>query len=46
MENYSKVIGLDGVTLEGYMRLSDGAFVPIEPLNRDYQKMLEEINGQ
>jgi hypothetical protein len=40
---YQQVFGLDGKTLDGatIKRLSDNAFIPMDPANTDYQKYLD-----
>jgi hypothetical protein len=36
-----KEIKFDDIELQGVRRLSDGAFIPLDPGNRDYQEYLE-----
>jgi hypothetical protein len=38
---YQLVVPLPGVEIETVQRFSDGAFIPFDPANRDYQEYLE-----
>jgi len=42
MINYQYIIGLDGITIlkNAIKRLPDGAFIPFDPDNTDYQAYL------
>ena len=40
MTNYKLVKTVDGETLDIVQRLSDTAFIPFDPANRDYQEYL------
>lgn len=42
MINYQYIIGLDGITIlkNAIKRLPDGAFIPFDPANTDYQQYL------
>jgi len=38
---YQLVAQLPGMTMQTVQRMSDGAFIPFDPANRDYQLFLE-----
>jgi hypothetical protein len=37
---YQLVAPLPGMTMQTVLRMSDGAFIPFDPANRDYQEFL------
>ena len=38
---YQLVAQLPGMTMQTVQRMSDGAFIPFDPANRDYQQYME-----
>ena len=44
MAEYQLVVTLPGMT-QTVQRMSDGAFVPFDPANRDYQEYLQWIEA-
>ena len=40
---YRKLLELDGSEANGIKRLSDGAIIPFDPANTDYQEYLEWV---
>jgi hypothetical protein len=40
MAEYQLVASLPGMTMQTVQRMSDGAFIPFDPANRDYQEFL------
>ena len=40
MSDYQLVTLLPGMAMQTVLRLSDNAFIPVDPANRDYQEYL------
>ena len=38
---YQLIVPFPGMTMQIVQRMSDGAFIPFDPANRDYQEYLE-----
>lgn len=42
---YQLVAQLPGTTMQTVLRVEDGAFIPFDPANRDYQEYLQWIEA-